>query len=142
MNSGTAENQVKVVLDTNILISAVGFEGKPRTILFLVMQERVKGVISPILLIEFIEVISKKFPKIIPNLPSIEAGINESFLIVQPKKSINIARDEDDNRVLEAAVEGNCNFIITGDKDLLELGKYKKIKIITPAQFLDLYSNL
>lgn len=142
MNSGTAKNQVKVVLDTNILVSAVGFEGKPRTILFLVMQERVKGVISPILLIEFIEVISKKFPKIIPSLPSIEAGINEFFLIVQPKKSINIVRDEDDNRVLEAAIEGRCEYIITGDRDLLELGKYKKIKIVTPTQLLDLCLNL
>lgn len=62
----------------------------------------------------------------------------------------NHIRDEDDNRVLEAAIEGKCNFIVTGDKDLLELGKYKrslrlrlkKIQILTPAQFLDLCPNL
>ncbi len=51
-------------------------------------------------------------------------------------------RDRDDNRVLEAAVEGDCDFIITGDRDLLELCKYKKIKIITPAQFLAEVDNI
>lgn len=137
MNSGTGENHVRVVLDTNILISAIGFGGAPRAALLLAIQEKIKGVISPVLLIELIEVINKKFPKLIPDLLGIEASINESFLIVQPKKSLNIVRDIDDNKVLEAAVEGRCDFIITGDQDLLELGMFKGIKIVTPAQFLE-----
>ena len=45
-------------------------------------------------------------------------------------------RDPADNQVLETAVVGKCNFLITGDKDLLSLGKYDQIQIITPAQFL------
>lgn len=112
MNSGTAENRIKVILDTNILISAIGFGGIPREIFLL------------------------------PNLPNIENSINESFLVVHPKESINIVRDKDDNRVLEAAVEGNCDFIITGDKDLLDLREFKNIKIIAPAQFLAFASAL
>lgn len=136
MNSDTDENQVRVILDTNILISAIGFGGIPREVFLLIIEEKIKGVISQILLVELIEVINKKFPRLIPNLPSIENSINESFLIVHPKESINIVRDRDDNRVLEAAVEGECDYIVTGDKDLLDLGEFENIKIVTPVDFL------
>lgn len=141
MNSDTDENPVKIVLDTNILISAIGFGGVPRKVFLLTVEEKIKGVISQILLVELIEVINKKFPKLIPDLPIIEHNINEFFLIVHPKKTINIVRDRDDNRVLEAAVEGDCDFIITGDQDLLVLRQYKKIKILTPTQFLEELKN-
>ncbi len=142
MNSGTDESQVRVILDTNILISAIGFGGVPREVFLLTIKEKIKGVISQILLVELIEVINKKFPRLIPDLSDIASSISELFLIVHPKESINIVRDRDDNRVLEAAVEGDCDFIITGDEDLLKLGKYKKIKIVTPAQFLELVQKL
>lgn len=45
-------------------------------------------------------------------------------------------RDPADNQILETAVVGKCDFLITGDKDLLSLGKYNQIQIITPNQFL------
>ena len=51
-------------------------------------------------------------------------------------KTINAVRDDDDNRVLEAAVEGKCEYVVTGDEDLLSLQNYGGIKIITPAEFL------
>lgn len=49
-------------------------------------------------------------------------------------------RDPKDLHIITAASEGECDFIITGDKDLLVLGKHKKIQIITPSEFLDLFS--
>ncbi|MBI2327099.1 putative toxin-antitoxin system toxin component, PIN family [Candidatus Curtissbacteria bacterium] len=45
-------------------------------------------------------------------------------------------RDPDDNKVLETAVVGKCNYLITGDKDLLTLGGYNRIQIVAPAEFL------
>lgn len=136
MNSDTAGNHAKVVLDTNILISGIGFKGSPREILSLVLDDKITAVTSPILLAELREVIFKKFPKLVTQLAIVEERIKEGFLIVSPRKTLNLARDKDDNRVLEAAVEGGCDYIVTGDRDLLELGKYKKIRIVTPAQFL------
>lgn len=141
MNSGTAENRLKVVLDTNILISGIGFKGNPRAILALTLDDKIIVITSQIFLIELREVILKKFPKLEAHLLIIEKQIKEKFIIVQPKKTLNIVRDKDDNRVLEAAVEGGCDFIITGDQDLLDLGKYKKIKIISPTQFLEESKN-
>lgn len=138
MNLDTDENHARVILDTNVLISAIGFGGNPRKILLLTIKKKIRGVISKILLAELHEVILKKFPRIETQLLIIEKQIKDKFIIVEPRATLSIIRDEDDNRVLEAAVEGNCNFIVTGDKDLLELAKYKNIKIIRPSQFLDM----
>lgn len=136
MNSGTNENRTKVLLDTNILISALIFGGEPRKIFLLTLERKIQAVTSPILLAELREVISKKFPKLIPNLAIIEKIIKKSFTIVQPEISVNILKDTDDNRVLEAAVEGKCSFIITGDKELLELKSFKDIGIVKVSNFL------
>lgn len=60
------------------------------------------------------------------------------FKIVQPKVALDVVKDSPDNRVIEAAVEGRCSFIITGDKELLELKTFRKIKIVTVREFLHL----
>lgn len=137
MNSVTDEN-LKLVLDTNILISAIAFGGKPEEVLNLVLDEKVIAVTSPILLAEFQEVYNKNFPLKFVDFELTLERIEEIFKMVKPKRSLKIVRDEDDNRVLEAAVEGNCDFIITGDKDLLDLGKYKKINIMKADEFLEI----
>jgi len=136
MNLGTSKDPVKVLLDTNILISAVGFGGEPRKVFLLALQKKIQAVTSPILLAELREVISKKFPKLVPYLTRIEKGIKKSFIIVQPEMTINILKDTDDNRVLEAAVDGECEYIVTGDKELLELDTFRRIKIIPVVHFL------
>lgn len=135
MNSVTDEN-LKVVLDTNILISAIAFGGKPEGVLNLVLDEKIIAVTSPILLAEFQEVYKKNFPLKFVDFELTLERIEEIFKMVKPKRSLKIVRDEDDNRVLEAAFEGNCDFIITGDKDLLDLKKYKNIKIMKADEFL------
>ena len=130
------KNPVKVLLDTNILISAIGFGGKPRQILTLVLDKKIKAVTSLILLAEFHEVINKKFHILAPQLQLMESKIKKIFLIVHPKVALDIVRDKDDNRVLEAAIQGECHYIITGDTDLLDLKVYQGIKIVTPEIFL------
>lgn len=137
MNLGMGENLVRAVLDTNILISAIAYGGKPLQILSLVIENQILAVTSPILLAELREVLSKKFL----TLSSVDTEltlyqIGEKFITINPKTALNIVKDEDDNRVLEAAVEGKCNYIITGDKELLELGTFKEINIVTADQFL------
>lgn len=136
MNLGMVGNLPKVVLDTNILISALGFEGKPNQVLRLALDRKIQLVTSEVLLVELQEVISKKFPQLGSKLPLIMKRIRKRSQIVQPKESLNISRDKDDNRVLEAAIEGECTYIITGDKDLLDLKQLKNVKILTAEQFL------
>lgn len=136
MNTGTAASPVKVLLDTNIIISAIVFGGKPRKILRLVLDKKIQAITSPILLAELEDVVTKKFPKLKNHLWRINKQVRKKFRIVNPRSSVKIIKDEADNRVLEAAFEGNCNFIITGDRELLNLGSYRGIKIVTASQFL------
>lgn len=127
---------MKIVLDTNILISAFIFGGKPHQVLSMVLANKIQAFISPVLLAEFFDVVNKKFDLSNEELALTKSQIENKFVIVQPKSEIKILRDEDDNRVLEAALEGECNYIITGDRDLLDLKIYKNIKIVTPDAFL------
>lgn len=128
---------IRVVVDTNILVSAIVYGGKPQYILNLIVERKIQAVTSFILLAELLEVLSKKFPLSTSDLNSVETQVKQNFIIIAPKSTLKVIRDDTDNRVLEAAVEGNCQYIITGDKDLLELSKYKNIKIITVSEFLE-----
>lgn len=141
MNTDTGETAVRVILDTNIFISALVFGGVPEKVLRVVLKQDIQVITSPVLQAEAIDIITKKFPLSLEDMYLLEEEMQKSFIIVRPSMVVNIARDKDDNRVLEAAVEGECNFIITGDQDLLDLEKYKNIKIITPSQFLEKYSQ-
>lgn len=140
MNSVMAK-KLKVILDTNVIISAIIFFGKPRQILNLTLEKQVTGITSKILLAELSEILSKKFPDYFEISSLFETSIKEVFEIVSPTEKISICRDADDNRVLEVSVEGDCDFIISGDKDLLILKSYKKIKILSASEFLELLIN-
>ncbi len=136
MSIGTVKIHVKAVLDTNVLISAIGFGGKPREVFLLLFEENITFVTSLILLAELHEVINKKFPRFVSQLSGVRQIIEKKFYIVQPLKSLHILEDEDDNRVLEAAVEAHADYIVTGDSDLLRLKTFRKIVIVAPDQFV------
>ena len=138
MSFDTDENLVKVLLDTNILVSAIVFGGKPEQILHLILEEEFLAITSPVLLAELKEVLNKKFPPRETDFKLTIKNIEEIFKTIQPKKTINILNDNDDNRVLEAAIEGNCKYIVTGDKELLSLKSYQGVKIVTAGEFLKL----
>lgn len=132
------ENPVKVVLDTNVIISALGFGGKPREIFQLVLEKKIVSVTSPILLAELEDVIVKKFPPLRKILDRILKIFKKKSQIVKPVITIDILNDHSDNRVLEAAISGDCKYIITGDNELLRLSNYQNILIVTPDEFLRL----
>lgn len=138
MNIGTREKPPKVVLDTNILVSALIYGGKPQQIYNLVFDKRIFAVTSSILLAELTEILVKKFNFNSDRIKQLEKIIQKSFQLVHPKKAIKLLIDEDDDRVLEAAFEGKCSYIVTGDKELLELKAFRNIKIITPDKFLEI----
>jgi putative PIN family toxin of toxin-antitoxin system len=69
-------------------------------------------------------------------------ALGESVMIVAPKKEIAlIDADPADNRVLEAAAEAGADYIVSGDRHLLDLGSYEGIDIVTPARFAAVLST-
>ncbi|MGD9162030.1 MAG: putative toxin-antitoxin system toxin component, PIN family [Desulfobacteraceae bacterium] len=128
-----------VVLDTNILISAIVFGGKPREILRKIISGKIRLAISQDILDEVVAVLSGnkfKYPSKVAH--EIRNAIEELGELFVSGKRINIVKkDPDDNRILECALAADAEFIISGDKHLLELMKYKNTQIISPAAFLD-----
>ncbi|TGK76980.1 putative toxin-antitoxin system toxin component, PIN family [Leptospira kanakyensis] len=129
----------KVLLDTNIYISAILFNGKPKLVLQDLIDEAFVGYISNEILDEIEETLAK--PKF--NLPNdfiqftIEEIRNATTIIKnKPLKDYLNLRDRDDFHILETAFSAKVDFLITGDKDLLTLEKIKGLKIITADEYL------
>lgn len=127
-----------VVLDTNIIISAIVFGGKPRDILTLIIEGKFRLAVSEEILSEIRGVLTGKKFRYPPQ--SAHTILNEieflSYLVNPTVKIHKITKDTDDNKFLECAVTAGADFIISGDIHLLKLGTYKNIKIVTPADFL------
>jgi len=130
-------NPIRVVLDTNVIVSALVYGGKPREITDLILDKKLQGFISPTLVAELIDVVTKKFRFNDFRIIQTEEMVREAFNVVHPRVHLHVLKDEPDNRILEAAVGGNCDYIVTGDKALLVLGSFKSKKIVPPAQFLE-----
>lgn len=131
-----------VVLDTNVLVSALVFRaGNCIEILELLYEERIRAVSSEILLAELSGVLAKKFPQLHAYLVLEQQKIRESVLLVQPVQRVVILKDEPDDRVLEAALMGKCDYIVTGDKELLALKSFQGIEILSPKGFLVTYRS-
>lgn len=125
----------RVVLDTNVFVSAFLFGGKPRLILDWVEQGRIALCYSAPMRTE-VEVLAEKFhwrPEMIDFAcgPYWTGGLR-----VKPRRQIQACSDPDDDHVLECAVEAQAEFIVTGDKHLLNMSPFEQILILTPAQFL------
>lgn len=129
---------IRVVLDTNVYISALMFGGLPGSLLNLALLQSFPLVISPALLDELDEKLRLKFDVPTEDTAIIRAKLESVAEIVRPDMVLHvIADDPDDNRVLECAIKGNADYIVTGDRHLLKLGSYEAIAIVTVRQFLD-----
>ncbi len=130
--------KAKVILDTNVLVSALGWEGFPKEVFLCVIEGKAELFISREQLTELSKVLS--YPKLRFTVEQAErfvALLLKVAAFVEPKEKVNvIENDPADNRILEAAVAGNVDYIVTGDSDLLNLKVFNGVKIVTPKEFL------
>lgn len=133
---------MKIVLDTNVLISALIKSGKPRELILKIAEEKVQVILSKEILKEFIEVTDdpriKKYVQEDTKIRFLKA-IGSISSVVRVKSKFKVLKeDPDDDIVLRTAHDGKADYIISGDRHLLSLKRFKKIKIVTVAQMLDL----
>jgi len=130
---------LKIVLDTNTLVSAIGWEGPPARILRACRAGRFDLVTSPRLLEELTRVLTYPKLRVIarhPDLPQILKWFHAAEHLVYPKKTLGIITvDPADNRILEAGMEGQVDAVISGDEHLLRLKIFEGIPIVSPATF-------
>jgi putative PIN family toxin of toxin-antitoxin system len=133
---------IAAVLDTNVIASAVlirgriedrvlraWFAGQYRLVLSVPILEEVRRVL------EYPRIRSRRWMSDEETVHLLER-LAESSVLVEGKQRLRICRDPADDKFVVAAVEGKADYIVTGDTDLLDLGKYQDIEIVTPRQFL------
>jgi putative PIN family toxin of toxin-antitoxin system len=132
-----------VVLDTNVIVSAVlSPRGTPSRILELGQARAFTLTLSEALLSEYEEVLLSadmldRYHLVPDEIVDLLSSFVQLANIVKAEENLEvIERDPDDNRVLECAVAGGADYIVSGDKHLLDLGEYEGIRILSPADFL------
>lgn len=131
---------MRIVIDTNVVASAIFFGGRPQELLIELYEKRIDAVVSPEILDEYqetFEALCAKYPQKPVRIPLTE--IAAACQIVLPKQHFEICRDPDDDKFIDCAVEADCVYIVSGDKDLLVLKEFQNIEIVTVAEFFDRY---
>ena len=130
---------MRIVIDTNVLISATFWTGNPKQLLNRVRKKEFVLLTSQILLNELKEILirpDKPFKLSEEEAEHVVNRIRSLAEIVRTHSFVKICRDEQDNRVLECAVDGGADWIISGDAHLLELQSFQGVRIGTVGDFL------
>lgn len=126
---------MKVVLDTNVLISGIFWKGTPHTIIAAWAENGFEVVISKKILSEYLAVL-----KTIDTHGDVAERwaifITEHAQVVNDNAIVKLSRDADDDKFINAAITGKADYIISGDDDLLSLQGKSPVTIITPRAFL------
>ena len=129
---------MRIVVDTNVIASAVFFGGKPYELLHYIMESRVDVVASKEIVDEYEEIVlrlKQKYPAISAKIPLQE--LLAKFEIIRVSSDIHVCRDPDDDKFISCAVDGKCLYIVSGDNDLLSIGNYEGIEILTVVDFMN-----
>jgi putative PIN family toxin of toxin-antitoxin system len=128
---------MKVVFDTNILVSAIVFPGgRAEAALLRIIEARDELLLSKPILDELLGVLARKFSRDAEELARIAVLLSEAALTVKPRQRLRIVKDDPDNRVLECAVAGRADAIVTGDSALLKLGEFRGVRVISLREYL------
>ena len=137
------ENQekLKVVLDTNIIISsAISKNGNPAKIFELLLLEKIENYTTKEIIKEIETVFNRERIRKLITLTDKEFIINTyktfSVLISPDKKHKIVKEDKDDDKFIDCAIKAKAHYIISGDPHLTNLKEYKGIKIIKPSEFI------
>ena len=129
---------MRIVIDTNVVISGVFFGGKPRKILEAVLNKDITACANTSIIDEYEEITTEM---ILRKQGHIRRDILAPFIakleIYDPVADLHICRDPDDDKFLCCAVDAKAYYIVSGDKDLLDIGQLKNIEIITAADFYE-----
>ncbi len=133
---------IRAVFDTNVFLSAIAFGGNPERAFLLARERRIRLLVSPAILMEMAFILREKFGWGDRAAADAVRTIGRAAEMIKPATTISVLADEGDNRVLECAVEGHADVVVSGDHHLLDLKEYGGIAILRPSDFLDQFEKL
>ena len=129
---------MKVVFDTNIFVSALVFPGgRGEEALQRILEEQDELVLSKPIIDELLGILGRKFSRDAEELSHAAVFLSELSLTVNPRRRLHVVKDEPDNRILECAMAGHADVIVTGDRALLALHEYRGVRIISLRDYLN-----
>jgi len=133
----------RVVFDTNVLTSAYLWPGIPRTALDMARSGRIILVSAQPAIEEFVRVLGyRKFWLSPEEIAPLVDDLMSLSTIVHPRHMVDVVtRDPTDNLFLEIALQGKCSVLVSGDRHLLDLRRYRRTHILTPATFVRSYRD-
>jgi len=134
----------KIIIDTNIIVSSLIQKGYPYRIIYdLFIEDKVCLCISPPLMAEYYAVLERpkfaKFQEFTAKARIVLANIEMKATLYEPKISLHLISDKDDNKILELADDCGADFIITGNTNDFTFPLYKQTKIVTPKDYWENY---
>ena len=127
---------IRLVLDTNIIISSVFWRGNPYEVIRRGILGEYQLVISAEILGEVIDKLRNKFQFPEESIQELIDILMTYCHVVETVNKFDVVRDKKDNKIVECAFDGKADYIVTGDSDLLELKEFRGIKIVKAKEFL------
>ena len=129
---------MRVVLDTNVIVSGLNFPGNERQLLELARRGRFEWFLSQFILDEVDGVLARKFGWAEARLAQARGMLREAATIIEPPRiPMVIESDHADNHILACAMAARADYLITGDRrHLLPLGEHRGVRILSPPRFL------
>jgi len=128
----------KVVVDTNVFVSAALLKGTSSIVMEKWKEGKFVLLFSTDIFDEYFEIIARpRFNQEERDIRELAGLLIDKGVVVEPQKHLDIVKeDPDDNKFLECAIEGEADFIVSGDRHLLSLQEYEGIKILKITQFI------
>ena len=127
---------MNIVIDTNVVISGTFFGGFPRRVLEAVADRALSAYATTEIVEEYTEIVREMIER---KQGHLSAAVLDPFIhqlhLISAVTSVEVSRDPDDDKFIGCAIDSKSYYIVSGDKDLLVLGKYENIEIITAAEF-------
>ena len=131
---------MRIVVDTNVVISGTFFRGNPRRVLEAIIKSEVDAYATLEIIDEYQSIVNRIIYR---GEGSFDSSGFIRFIadlnLIETSTEVSVCRDTDDNKFISCAIDADAHFIVSGDKDLLDLKQYEGIRMITAADFVEKY---
>lgn len=133
---------MRIVIDTNVIASAIFFGGRPREAVELLLEKKIQAYANTEIIDEYIATVNYLKEKYTGKKVSIPLDyIVSACTVIETTTNVAASRDPDDDKFINCAIDSKSLYIVSGDKDLLSLEQWDGIEIITVGEFLNRYQK-